>query len=148
MPTLEDAIMLAADAHRGQVDKAGQPYVLHVLRVMCSLESDTERIIGVLHDVVEDTAITLDDLREKGYSDEIVEAVDRLSRREDETYDAFIERIKPNALARRVKLADLRDNMDLRRNSLLQPKDLERLQRYQKAWFELTKDESVTLLDL
>lgn len=141
MATIEDAIALANEAHRGQVDRAGAPYILHPLRVMCSVNSDTERIIAVLHDVVEDTDTTLDDLREQGYSDDIVEAIDHLSRRDDETYEAFIERIKPNELARRVKLADLQDNMDIRRNMLLREKDLERLQRYQKAWFELTKNE-------
>ena len=132
--------MLATEAHRGQVDRAGSPYILHPLRLMCRVNSDTERIIAVLHDVVEDTDYTLDDLRERGYSEEIVTAVDCLSRREDETYEQFIQRIKPNPLARRVKLADLMDNMDIRRAGLLQEKDLERLQRYQNAWFELTKD--------
>lgn len=141
MPTIEDAVVFAAEAHRGQVDRAGHPYILHPLRLMCNVESDTERIIAVLHDVIEDTDYTLDDLRQRGYSEEIVEAVDCLSRRDDETYEEFIQRIKPNRLARRVKLADLRDNMDIRRLGLLQEKDLERLQRYQNAWFELTKDE-------
>lgn len=141
MPTIEDAIIFATEAHRGQVDRAGNPYILHPLRLMCSQQSDTERIIAVLHDVVEDTNYTLDDLRKMGYEQEIVEAVDCLTRRDDETYEAFIQRIKPNHLARRVKLADLMDNMDIRRAGLLQEKDLERLQRYQNAWFELTKDE-------
>jgi (p)ppGpp synthase/HD superfamily hydrolase len=140
MPTIEDAIIFATEAHRGQVDRAGSSYILHPLRLMCRMETDTERMIAVLHDVIEDTDYTLDDLRRIGYSDEIVEAVDCLSRREDETYEQFIQRIKPNALARRVKLADLLDNMDIRRAGLLQEKDLERLQRYQNAWFELTKD--------
>jgi (p)ppGpp synthase/HD superfamily hydrolase len=141
MPTLEDAIIFATEAHRGQVDRGGYPYILHPLRVMCSQWSDTERIIAVLHDVIEDTHYTFDDLRKLGYEDEIVEAVDCLTRRDDETYEEFIQRIKPNSLARRVKLADLMDNMDIRRSGLLQEKDLERLQRYQNAWFELTKGE-------
>ena len=76
-----------------------------------------------------------------GYEEEIIEAVDCLTRRDDETYEAFIQRIKTNPLARRVKLADLQDNMDLRRIRLLQEHDLERLQRYQNAWYELTKEE-------
>lgn len=141
MPTIEDAVILATEAHRGQVDRAGVPYILHPLRLMCRVETDTERMIAVLHDVIEDTEYTLDNLSEMGYSEEIVEAVDCLSRRDDETYEQFIQRIKPNPLARRVKLADLLDNMDIRRAGLLQEKDLERLQRYQNAWFELTKDE-------
>lgn len=141
MPTIEDTIIFATEAHRGQVDKAGIPYILHPLRLMCNQQNDTERIIAVLHDVIEDTDYTLDDLRRMGYEEEIVEAVDCLTRREEETYEEFIQRIKPNRLARCVKLADLQDNMDIRRAGLLQEKDLERLQRYQKAWFELTKDE-------
>src|SRR5215216_3018494 len=95
-PTLEDAIELALKAHRGQVDRGGQPYILHPLRIMTKLDTNTERIIGVLHDVVEDTDITLDDLRQMGYPDAVVDAVDALSRREGETYAAFIQRLKPN----------------------------------------------------
>ena len=142
MPTVEDAIILAAKMHRGQVDKAGHPYILHPLRVMNRMTDDITRIIAVLHDVVEDSDTTLDDLRRMGYEERIVEAVDCLSRREDETYEAFIQRIKPNPLARRVKLGDLLDNMDMRRSSaLLQSGDIERFQRYQNAWLELTKDD-------
>lgn len=141
MPTIEDTIIFATEAHRGQVDKAGVPYILHPLRMMCSQQNDTERIIALLHDVIEDTDYTFDDLRRMGYEEEIIEAVDCLTRRDDETYEAFIQRIKTNPLARRVKLADLQDNMDLRRIRLLQEHDLERLQRYQNAWYELTKDE-------
>lgn len=141
MPTIEDTIIFATEAHRGQVDKAGVPYILHPLRMMCRQQNDTERIIALLHDVIEDTDYTFDDLRRMGYEEEIIEAVDCLTRRDDETYEAFIQRIKTNPLARRVKLADLQDNMDLRRIRLLQEHDLERLQRYQNAWYELTKDE-------
>src|SRR5690606_16160014 len=141
MPTIEDTIIFATEAHRGQVDKAGVPYILHPLRMMCRQQNDTERIIALLHDVIEDTDYTFDDLRRMGYEEEIIEAVDCLTRRDDETYEAFIQRIKTNPLARRVKLADLQDNMDLRRIRLLQEHDLERLQRYQNAWYELTKEE-------
>jgi (p)ppGpp synthase/HD superfamily hydrolase len=141
MADIEDAIRLALDKHHGQVDKGGMPYIMHPLRVMCQLNSESEQIAGVLHDVVEDTDVTLDDLRRMGFSEEIVTAVDHLSRREGESYDEFIQRIKPNALAVRVKLADLRDNMDIRRAGTLDQKALERFQRYQKAWRELTEQE-------
>ncbi|HVU12392.1 MAG TPA: hypothetical protein VHD90_14005 [Phototrophicaceae bacterium] len=139
MPTVEDAIKLALDQHHGQVDKAGEPYILHPLRVMAQMQTDNEQIVAVLHDVVEDSDVTLDDLRRLGYSEAIVTAIDCLSRRDGETYDEFIQRIKPNALAVRVKLGDLHDNMDLRRNATLDDKALERFQRYRKAWFELTE---------
>ena len=144
-PTLEDAISLAVDAHAGQPSKDGQPYILHPLRVMTRLTSDVDRIVGVLHDVVEDTRdkpkpITLDELRRMGYSEEIIRAVDCLSRRDGETYDAFILRAKANPVARRVKLVDLKDNMDIRRlPETLTPKDWERLARYRKAWGILTE---------
>ena len=139
MPTIEDAIRLALDKHHGQTDKAGEPYILHPLRVMAQMQTETEQIVAVLHDVVEDSDVTLDDLRRMGYGEVIVAAVDQLSRRAGESYDEFIERIKPHPLAVRVKLADLRDNMDIRRNATLDETALERFQRYRKAWLKLTE---------
>lgn len=136
--TLEDAIALAVETHRGQVEKAGQPYCLHLLRVMFRLDSELERMAGVLHDLVEDTPYTLEDLRRMGYPEPVIEALDCVTRRDGESYEEFIERVKPNALARRVKIADLEDNMDLRRLSELSDKDVVRMNRYRKAWGELT----------
>jgi len=141
MPTLEDAIALAVQAHRGQVDKAGQPYILHPLRMLFRLESEDERIVAVLHDVIEDTPTTFADLRALGYAEEILQALDCVTRRPDETYEQFIERAAANPLARRVKLADLEDNMDLRRMRALADHDLERLQRYLDAWQKLKQGE-------
>lgn len=135
--TIEDAIALAVEAHRGQVEKAEQPYCLHVLRVMFRLDSELEWITGVLHDLVEDTPYTLDDLRRMGYPEPVIEALDCLTRRESETYEEFLERIKPNRLARRVKIADLEDNMDLRRLPRLEEKDVARMNRYRRSWAEL-----------
>jgi (p)ppGpp synthase/HD superfamily hydrolase len=135
--TLEDAISLAVEAHRGQRDKAGRPYILHPLRVMMRLETDEERTVAILHDVVEDTPWTLERLRERGYPAEVLAALDALTKREGETYEAFVERLRPNALARRVKLADLEDNMDVRRLAAVTPKDAERLARYRAAWARL-----------
>ncbi|WP_163996191.1 HD domain-containing protein [Pyxidicoccus caerfyrddinensis] len=137
MPTLEAALALAVEAHRGQRDKAGQPYILHPLRVMMRLETDAERTVAMLHDVVEDTPWTLERLREAGYPEDVLRALDALTRRDGETYEAFIERLRPDALARRVKLADLEDNMDVRRLTAVTPKDAERLARYRAAWSRL-----------
>lgn len=137
MPTLEDAIALAVAAHRGQRDKASAPYILHPLRVMLRLEGEAERMAAVLHDVVEDTRYTLEHLREQGYPEPVLEALECLTRREGESYEAFIERLRPNALARRVKLADLEDNMDIRRLAAVGPKEAERLARYRAAWSRL-----------
>ncbi len=146
-PSLEDAIALALRVHRGQVDKAGQPYILHPLRVMLGLETEEERIVGVLHDVVEDSgkddpakAVALDDLRRQGYSEEVVAALDSVTRSEGESYEEFILRLKPNPLARRVKLADLKDNLDVRRLGSVGERDLERLNRYLNAWRQLVSE--------
>lgn len=138
MASLENAISLAVQAHRGQKDYAGMPYITHPLRVMCRMKTQTEMMVAVLHDVVEDTHYTLDDLRKAGYPEEVVAAVDSLSRREGESYEEFIERITLNRLAMRVKLGDLEDNMDVRRNNDLTEKDLQRLNRYTRAWHRLT----------
>jgi (p)ppGpp synthase/HD superfamily hydrolase len=137
---LEDAILLAVQAHRGQVDKVGQPYALHVLRVMFRLESEQERVVAVLHDVIEDTGYTPGDLRKLGYPEEVLAALDCLTRRSTETYEQFIERAAANPLARRVKLADLEDNMDMRRLPAVTEKDRERLDRYIRAWRRLKAD--------
>ena len=136
-PTLEDAIALAVEAHRGQRDKAGQTYVLHPLRLMLRLDTEPERMTAVLHDVVEDTPYTLERLRGLGYPEDVLSALDCLTRREGETYEAFIERVLPHPLARRVKLADLEDNMDVRRLPAVTARDAERLARYRAAWARL-----------
>ncbi len=133
-PTLQDAIRLALEAHRGQKDRYGAAYVLHPLRMMNRLTAETDRIVAVLHDVVEDSPSTLDDLRQAGFGEPIVAAVDCLTKRSGEPYEAYIERCRGNAIARRVKLADLEDNLDLRRLDEVRPEDLERLNRYLKAW--------------
>lgn len=137
MLTLEDAIALAVEAHRGQKEKAGSPYILHPLRVMFRLETEAERIVGVLHDVVEDTGRTFDDLRRLGYSEEILAALDCVTKREGEPYDQFCERAASNPVAKRVKIADLEDNMDVRRLTTFEPRDAERSAKYLKAWRKL-----------
>jgi (p)ppGpp synthase/HD superfamily hydrolase len=131
-PTLEQAIALAARAHEGQIDKGGETYILHPLRVMLRMETPEERLVAILHDVVEDTPVTLEELRARGFDARVLEAVDCLTRREGESYDAFIQRIKPNPLARRVKLGDLEDNLNLTRLSPA-AHDEERVARYRRA---------------
>ncbi|MFK8052343.1 MAG: HD domain-containing protein, partial [Woeseiaceae bacterium] len=113
MATLEKAIEIAASAHAGQVDKAGQPYILHPLRVMMNVEGNDAKICGVLHDVVEDTNVTLEALREHGFSEVVVEAIDALTKRRRETRMDAAHRAAANDLACRVKLADNLDNQDL-----------------------------------
>lgn len=133
MSTLERAIAIAAEAHAGKVDKAGAPYILHPLRVMLRVQGPDERIVAVLHDVVEDTAWTIEQLRAEGFCDAVVAALDALTRREHESYEAFIQRAGSNSIARRVKCADLADNMDLSRIPQPSEDDVARLQRYRRA---------------
>ena len=133
MPTLEDAILLAVRAHKGLRDKADAPYILHPLRVMQQMDSDVERIAAVLHDVIEDTEYSLGDLLEKGYSEAILVALDHLTKREGEAYEDFIDRAGQNAVARNVKIADLRDNLDLDRLRYIKEVDLDRVKRYLDA---------------
>jgi (p)ppGpp synthase/HD superfamily hydrolase len=133
MATLERAIEIAAKAHAGQVDKAGQPYVLHPLRMMLAVTTPEARMAAVLHDVVEDTAVTLDELRAEGFPASVLEAVEALTKREGEDYEAFIRRVAPNPIAREVKLADLRDNSDLSRIAEPTERDRERIRKYQRA---------------
>ncbi len=140
MATLEDAIEIAVAAHRGQTDKAGQPYVLHPLRLMVQMRDEPAQIAAVLHDVVEDSDWTLDALCARGFADEVVTAIDCLTRREGELYEGSVERAASHPIARRVKLADVEDNLDVRRLGPLSEHDLERLDRYRRAWLRLTRD--------
>jgi (p)ppGpp synthase/HD superfamily hydrolase len=130
---LAHAIRIAAEAHEGQVDKAGQPYILHVLRVMFGCTSPEAQVAAALHDVVEDTDWTLDDLRREGFAETVVQTVDALTRQEGEEYFEFARRAAATPLGREVKRADLLDNMDIRRIANPSEKDWERLKRYRKA---------------
>lgn len=130
---LEKAIKIATEAHEGQTDKAGKEYILHPLRVMNSCANETEKICAVLHDVVEDTKITLKDLKNEGFSDEILRVLDLLTKRNGESYDSFIGRVCANETACRVKIADLKDNMDLSRLKNPTEEDYKRRDKYLKA---------------
>jgi len=134
---LERAISIAVQAHRGQADRNGAPYILHPLRMMCRVETETQKIVAVLHDVVEDTDWTFKDLKREGFGNQILEALDYLTKREGEEYEDFVQRSASNSLARRVKIADLEDNMDVRRLKKVGEKDKERLEKYLRAWREL-----------
>lgn len=139
MATLEDAISIAALAHRGQKDKAGASYLLHPLRMMLRMKSEAAMMAAVLHDVVEDTDWTLEQLREQGFPDEVIGAVECLTHRDGESYDEFIGRVQENQIAQQVKIADLEDNMNIQRIGQIGPNDLERLEKYHRAWRMLTK---------
>lgn len=130
---LECAIGIAVSAHSGQKDKAGLPYILHPLRVMMAVESCEAKIAAVLHDVIEDSSITLSDLATHGFPAFILDAIDCLTHARDECYIDYVARVKINSIASIVKLADLRDNSDIFRLSELNSWDIKRLQKYHKA---------------
>jgi len=133
MATLERAIEIAAKAHAGDVDKVGDPYILHPIRVMLHVKTEPQQIAAVLHDVVEDTDVTLSMLHDEGFPSEVVNAVDGLTKRDGESrMDAGI-RAAENAIACEVKLADNTENMDLNRISEPTAKDYARLEEYKKV---------------
>ena len=134
MSLLEAAIRIAVEAHAGQKDKNGQPYILHPLRVMARVQADEERIVAILHDVLEDTPWTRAQLEARGFPALILDALDCVTKRDGENYRDFVARSASNPIALRVKLADLEDNMDLRRLPKITPKDQERLSRYLAAY--------------
>jgi len=141
MNLLEQAIALAVEAHTGDVDKEGKPYVLHPLRLMLLMETEEEMMTAVLHDVIEDTPVTLDDLRQKGFPETVLTALALLTHNTASTsYEDYVAAIKPNPIARKVKLADLAHNMDIRRLPKLEMKDYGRLERYRRAWDTLTQE--------
>ena len=138
---LDRAKEIAKVAHEGQVDKAGKPYIEHPMRVMKMGKSREEKIAGVLHDVVEDSEWTFEMLEKEGIPKDVMDAlrcVTKLS--EDEDYDHFIARVKTNPLAVRVKLNDLKDNMDITRLEKVTEKDLTRLNKYIRAYRQLKEE--------
>jgi (p)ppGpp synthase/HD superfamily hydrolase len=137
---LDKAILLAVVAHGGQRDKAGAPYIRHPLRVMERMDTEDEQIPAILHDVVEDTEITLEHLEYLGLSMYQVAVVDALSKREGEEYADSMSRVKKVPTAKKIKCQDIRDNLQLWRlknKDNLQEKDLKRIKRYIEALSEL-----------
>ena len=139
---LKLAIELAISAHNGQFDTHnGRPYIEHPFRVMNAGHTQQEKIAGVLHDVFEDSDLSLTHLRESVFSEEIVDAVESMTKRENESYDDYILLVQKNPIGVRVKMNDLTDNMDIRRWKDIQYHDLARLQKYLSAYKQLTEGE-------
>ena len=124
---------IAKRAHKGQVDKAGAPYILHPETVASFVTKDDEKIVAYLHDVIEDTPCQLRDLENAGFSSEIIKAVDLLTRKTGQSYKQYLKLVKTNELARVVKLADLKHNSDLSRLTHVTENDIKRLKKYQAA---------------
>jgi len=137
---LERAIQIAVKAHAGAKDRGGKAYILHPISVMMQCETDEEKIVAILHDVVEDTDWTFDALLEEGFSETIIEALKTVTKHsEDEDYEEFIQRSLKNEIGRKVKIADLRENLDVTRIGELTDKDIERINKYKRALKTLTE---------
>lgn len=136
MNVLATAIWFAALQHKHQLDKGGNAYILHPLRMMMRLRTSDEQLmaIAVLHDVVEDCDVSFDDLRDIGMPERVVEGVRALTKQQGETYEQFIDRLSSNRDALLVKREDLRDNSDLTRLKGITEKDVARMQRYMRAF--------------
>ncbi|OYO26432.1 HD domain-containing protein [Janthinobacterium sp. PC23-8] len=130
---LERAIEIAARTHAGQVDKGGAPYILHPLRVMLRVAPGAQQIVAVLHDVVEDSEVTFEDLEREGFSAEVIAGLRAVTRIAGESYDDFVARAAQDPVAKKVKLADLMENSDLSRIAEPSQKDLERVAKYRRA---------------
>ena len=134
---LERAIRLAAKVHKGQKDRAQKPYILHVMRVMMRGTDMEEQLLGAMHDVLERSILTTADLELKGFPPRVLTALEHISRRKEEDYVGYIERVALNGLATRVKLHDLSDKMDIRHMNVLDQSDLKRYNRQLAAYHKL-----------
>ena len=134
MKLIEKSLQIALRAYAGKTDKAGREYILHPLRMMAKMKTEMEMSAALLHDVIEDSEITAEQLLAEGIPAEVVEAVQHLTKNENESYEEFVARAKKNRLAARVKIADIEDNMDVLRLSSLSDHDLARIKKYHAAW--------------
>ena len=131
--TLERAIEIAARTHAGQTDKGGAPYILHPLRVMLRVAPGAQQIVAVLHDVVEDSDVTFEDLEREGFAAEVISGLRAVTKVEGESYEDFVARAARDPVGKAVKLADLMENSDLSRIAEPSQKDLERVEKYGRA---------------
>lgn len=131
---LEEALYIATTAHAGQVDKAGMPYILHPIRVADKCRTLEEKIVALLHDVIEDTSITEVYLESKGFPKHIIDSILSVTRRDGESYEDFIKRAKSDTIGREVKIHDLEDNMDITRLPSINETDIDRLKKYHKSY--------------
>ena len=139
MNKLNKAIILSAKIHSGKKGRNNEPAVLHPIRVMNQMKSNKGKIVGVLHDVVETEKISIDDLAAQGFGKSVCKTVDALSRRKWEKYDDYINRLKKNKLAIKVKLEDLIDNYSSRLSNKKKSKiDLKKIKKYEKVYKSLT----------
>ena len=137
MSNLVVAISLAVNAHAHQKDLCGEPYIMHSIRVMTRMDTDEEKMVAIMHDVVEDTDVSLDFLRTLGFSDAVVHSVDCITKREDEKYHEYVERVASDEISKKVKIADIEDNMDIDRIPSWEDRDTDRNIKYYRTWLRL-----------
>ena len=140
-PLTKKAMQLCFDSHKEQVDKSGMPYIFHPLILAEQMDTEETTIVALLHDVVEDTHVTLEDLRSMGFGETVLEAINLMTHKKGVPYMEYVAAIKKNPIARQVKIADLRHNSTLSRLDSVGQKDLERVAKYNKALDFLTEDE-------
>jgi len=140
MNIIEKSLEIALEAYSGKTDKAGETYILHPLRLMSKMETEEEMSVALLHDVVEDSDLTADDLLNRGIPSIVVNAVLSLTKRHGENYESFIERVLENKLAAKIKKVDIEDNINVLRLNSVTNKDLERVAKYHKAWHRINKN--------
>ncbi len=133
MNLVDRAFNLANERHANQFDKAGIPYIEHPITVAESFDDSDLKIVALLHDIVEDADVTLDELKSLGFRDKHVRAINAITKRDGEQYEEYLSRVKNNYLARKVKIADISHNMDTSRLTSLGAKDIRRLEKYKKA---------------
>ena len=134
------AIAIANQAHAGQLDKAGKPYISHPLTVMAQMDTLESKIVAVLHDAIEDSVLKIESLVKQGFPEFITDAIAAITKLEGEQYEDYILRVKSNAIARKVKIADLTHNMDITRIANPTEKDFQRLEKYKKVLQELQQE--------
>lgn len=137
MTLIEKSLKISMQAHAGQADKAGNPYILHPLRLMAKMDTEEEMAVALLHDTIEDSPLTAESLLDAGLPSTIVDAVECLTKVYGENYDQFIQRVLKNNLAIKVKKADIEDNLNVLRLDTLSDDDLERVRKYFSAWKRL-----------
>jgi len=142
MADLERALQIAVNAHAGAKDKGGDPYAFHPIRVMLRCKNPDARIVALLHDVVEDTDVTFEDLKAEGFSETVLAALRLVTHLPEDSYEEYVKKIAPNPIATEVKLADLEDNSDIRRLKNLDDKAVARFRKYMRAYRFLTGQDS------
>jgi (p)ppGpp synthase/HD superfamily hydrolase len=143
MATLERALQIAVQAHAGQKDKSGAAYIFHPIRVMMRCTSPEAKIVGLLHDVVEDTSVTFEDLEADGFSEDVMAALRLLTHASEVPYADYIDQVKTHPIAIEAKLADLEDNMDIRRLLEVDDKASKRFKKYLAAYRYLRSEQQV-----